>query len=120
MSTLRDDLRRADPLTREPTLSVDEADALRRRGLSFTPHAPRRRLPGRRLTVATAVVILGVAVSGLVRVAMHRPPAQLRMSRPRAGTFDAGESVRRVYFQTPSGMRVVWLFEPESGEGTLP
>jgi hypothetical protein len=120
MNDLREHLRRTDPVAHEPTLSEDEAAALRQRVLSFTPHSPRRRLPGRRLTVATALVILGVVASGFIRIAMSRPPAQPRVSRFLGRTLDAGESVRRVYFQTPSGMRVVWLFEPESGEGTLP
>jgi hypothetical protein len=121
MSTLRDDLREADPLAHEPMLSDDETAALRQRVLSFAPHTTRRRLPGRRLTLITAVALLVVVANGLVRVAMQRrPPTQSRMSGSVDETPAAGESVRRVYFQTPSGMRVVWVFEPESGKETLP
>jgi hypothetical protein len=121
MNDLRDQLRRADPLTREPMLSGDEAAAVRQRVLRFPPTEPRRRLPGRRLTALTALAILLIAASGLVRVAMNRhTPDRAPAPSSTAGQEDMSQSVKRVYFETPSGMRVVWVLEPESGEGTLP
>ena len=65
MNELREHLRRADPLTREPMLSDDEATVLRERVLRFPPSATRRRLPGRRLTVLTSLAMLGIVASGL-------------------------------------------------------
>jgi hypothetical protein len=121
MNELREHLRRADPLTREPMLSDDEATVLRERVLRFPPSATRRRLPGRRLTVLTSLAMLGIVASGLARVAMHRQTPDRSPARPSTvSRRDVTQSVKRVYFETPSGMRVVWVLEPESGEGTLP
>ena len=120
MNELRDHLRRTDPLAHEPPLSSHEAAALRQRVLSFPPPQPHRRLPGRRLTVVTAVVMLCIVASGLARVAMNRHEMGRSAVLPAtAAPSGVDQSVNRVYFETPSGMRVVWVFEP-SGEGALP
>ena len=118
---LHERLREADPLGYEPMLSGDEAMALRERVLGFQPSSPRRRLPGRRLVFVTAVLMLGVAGSGIMRVGMNRPaPARYVTPMSDVDRPDADHPVRRVYFETPSGMHVVWQFQSGSGEGTLP
>jgi hypothetical protein len=118
---LHERLREADPLLHEPTLSDDESSALRDHVLSFHPGLPRRRLPGRRLVFVTALLMLGIAATGITRVGMRRPEiAQSTLPASTVYQPDTYQPVRRVYFETPSGMHVVWQFQLGSGEGTLP
>jgi hypothetical protein len=104
---LHDQLRDADPLTREPALSTDEVHAMRRRIVSAANAAPHHRnRPG--LRAAGAVVLACTAVMVLVIATWSRS------DREPAGpmTGPRHDEPRQLQFETPGGTRIIWVLNP--------
>ena len=113
MNDLREQLRRADPLAHEPPLAADDVRQLRQQLLAAVPSRRPHRVALRDLIGAVAFAVFCLAVGSLVRVAMSHPePSRASVRPPEA----ARAAISRVYFETPSGIRVVWQFDSGSGE----
>ena len=113
MSDLRENLRRADPLAHEPPLAPDDVRQMRQRLLAAVPSRRSHRVTLRELIGAVAFAVFCLTVGSLVRVAMNHPqPSRASVREPAA----EGAALSRVYFETPSGIHVVWQFDSGSGE----
>jgi hypothetical protein len=113
MNDLREQLRRADPLAHESPLGAADVREMRQRLLAVVPSRRPARLAVRELIAAVGFAVFCLAVGSLVRVAMsHSEPKRVSV---RAATADAS-AVTRVYFETASGIRVVWIFDSGSEE----
>jgi hypothetical protein len=113
MNDLREQLRRADPLAHEPPLGADDVRELRQRLLAAVPSRRSGRLAFRELIAAVGFAVFCLAVGSLVRVAMSdSEPHRTSVPTPQA----EASAVTSVYFETASGIRVVWLFDSGSNE----
>lgn len=121
MKSLRHHLQDADPLADEP-LGPDEVMQMRRQlQAGLMDRAVSHRSRGRVLTAAA--VTGGVALAGAVVLLRSPEPAgntddisSIDSTAPVEGTTPEESGLRRVYFETPGGTRVIWLFQPESSE----
>ena len=108
MNDIKNLLRDADPVPREPGLSPDTVAGLRRAVLAAAHPTPVRPiLWARQLAVAgclTAMVLAGV-------VAAHRVPSAVR-DVPRQATASASRQRTQVHFSTPGGTRIIWTLDP--------
>jgi hypothetical protein len=101
---LRDQLRDADPLRREPALPTDEVHAMRRRIVSAAHSAPyRRSRPGLWAASALALACIVLMVSTWSR--SDRGPAET-VTAPRH------DEPRQLQFVTPGGTRIIWVLNP--------
>lgn len=108
MNSLRDQLRDADPVPREPGLSPETVASLRRAMIAAAHAAPDRPVVwGRQLAMAaclTVIVLTGV-------IAARRVPTAIRdgsTSLPAA----VAEQRTQVQFSTPGGTRIIWTLDP--------
>ena len=102
---LRDQLRDADPLTREPALSTDEVHAMRRRIVSAAHAAPHRRNRPV-LRAAGAIVLACMVVDGFHVVQIRSRTCGNRATAPRQ------DEPRQLQFETPGGTRIIWVLNP--------
>jgi hypothetical protein len=106
---LRNYLRDADPVSREPGLSPDSVADLRRAVIAAAHTAPVRPfLWGRQLAMAaclTAMVLTGV-------FAARRVPAVVRDAPDSQATLPSDQRTQ-VRFSTPGGTRIIWTLDPE-------
>ena len=104
---LRDQLRDADPLTREPALSADDVHAMRRRIVSAAHAAPRRRnrpvAAGRRRARARVHGFDGVRAAVQIR-------SRTCETCDRAETGRAASACK---FETPGGTRIISVLNPD-------
>jgi hypothetical protein len=113
MNDLREQLRRADPLAHEPPLGADDVREMRQQLIAAVPSRRPGRLAFRELIAAVGFAVFCLAVGSLVRVAMsHSEPQRASVRTPEA----TPSAVTSVYFETASGIRVVWLFDSGSDE----
>lgn len=113
MNDLRDSLRRDDPLTREGAPDDIELDAMRRRVLA-SARAPRPRPRLSPVFMASAAALTCVAAGAVMHLSARHDAASPRSARSEAQ--EPGEQrrdLRRVYFETSSGVQVIWQFETE-------
>ena len=113
MNDLREQLRRTDPLAHEPPLGADDVREMRQRLLAAVPSRRPGRLAFRELIGAVGFAVFCLAVGSLVREAMSdSAPHRTSVPAPQA----EASALTRVYFETASGIRVVWLFDSGSDE----
>ena len=118
MTELHHLLAGADPLTREPDLSADEALAIRR-AVVAAARAPRPvREPWSGFVPIAAAVIVTVAAG----VAVGRKlPERAALTGPAFATHASPEERRQVQFATPGGTRIIWTLDPQFElRGTTP
>jgi hypothetical protein len=116
MDDLQARLRDADPLRTEGGLSVDDADAMRRRVIEAIDHQPAANIFWPRPMLLAATVALTL-VTGVV-VGRRLPPPDTTMRASTSGgaatIASAGPVDRRqLQFATPGGTRIIWVFDPE-------
>jgi hypothetical protein len=114
MNHLRDSLRRDDPVAREGAPDEGEFHAMRRRVLAAAgaPNPPRMWLSP--AFVAAAAALTCVAAGGVLHLSARHDVAASRTARSVSDEARGqGRDLRRVYFETPSGVRVIWQFESE-------
>lgn len=99
-------LRDADPLTRERALSTDDVHAMRRRIVSAAHDAPQRGRPG--LQIAGAIVIACTVVVGLAIATRFRSDRGLE----KPVTTPRQDEPRQLQFETPGGTRIIWVLNP--------
>jgi len=101
---LRDQLRDADPLTREPALTIEDVHAMRRRSVSAARTAPyRRNRPG--LRAAGAIVLACMVVMVFTWSRSNRGPVN-PVTAPKL------DEPRQLQFETPGGTRIIWVLNP--------
>jgi hypothetical protein len=115
MSTLRDWLRSADPLSGEPPPSAD--DVWQMRHVVTAAARDTRPSPGwhRTAWIATAAVaalVAMVSVGQWRRLESRGTTAVAPQDAPSAMP-DGGVRTRQLQFATPGGTRVIWVFNPE-------
>ena len=104
---LHDQLRDADPLTREPALSTDDVHAMRRRIVSAAHAAPHHRnRPGFRAAGAIALACMVLVVATWDRFGRGRVEPVGPVTAPRH------EEPRQLQFETPGGTRIIWVLNP--------
>jgi hypothetical protein len=108
MNNLRDRLRDADPVPREPGLSPDTVASLRRAVIAAAETAPvRAHLWGRQLAMAACLAVM--VLTGVL--AARRVPAAVRdAADPLAAPGSAHRT--QVQFSTPGGTRIIWTLDP--------
>ena len=108
MNDLKNRLRHADPVPREPALPPHAVAVLRRAVLAAVPAEPIRPvLWGRQLAMAACLTIM--VLTGLV--AAHRVPSAVR-EVPRQAAAPASSQRTQVHFSTPGGTRIIWTLDP--------
>jgi hypothetical protein len=106
-------LREGDPVRREPALTTDRVDRMRRAVLAAEPQ-PRTTSWPMRLTVASALGLLAAAGGWLHQASSDDRPLPPPRTSDRSGTaaVDSGER-RQLQFSTPGGTRVIWVFNSD-------
>ena len=97
---INEQLRAADPITREGGLSVTEVEAMRQKIALAAVDGPRTELSPWRLSLATAfafMLVLGLFIGRRFE----------RASEP--STQPQTNEQRQLQFETPGGTRVVWV-----------
>jgi hypothetical protein len=106
-NNLGQQLRDADPLSREPALSTDEVHAMRRRVVSAAHGARHQRMrPG--LRAGGAIVLACSVVAGIAIASWFRSD---RAVEPPA-TAPRRDGPRQLQFETPGGTRIIWVLNP--------
>ena len=104
---LREQLRDADPLEREPALSTDDVHAMRRRIVLAAHAAPHRRVrtepqaAGAIALACTLVMVLLIATWFRSDRGLVGPVTPTRQDGP-----------RQLQFETPGGTRIIWVLNP--------
>jgi hypothetical protein len=100
---LRDQLRDADPLAREPELPANEIQAIKEAILS-------RAQPSLRETHAWTTLLFAAALACVVMVAV----SVSKRVAPGARTVQEPSQTEplQVQFQTPGGTRIIWVLNP--------
>jgi hypothetical protein len=107
MNNLKDLLRDADPVPREPGLSSDALADLRRAMLAAAHAEPVRPVFWlRQLTMAACLTVLVLA--GLV-AAYRVQPAARDVPTPASS---ASAQPTQIHFSTPGGTRIIWTLDP--------
>lgn len=105
---LREQLRDADPVGREPEWSEDHVREMRDIVLSRARHSSSAASP--RLTLWFAAAIGSAAVI----VAFLNTPVEPRESvGPESAQAPSQHEPLQVQFQTPRGTRIVWVLDPK-------
>ena len=121
MKPLRDHLQDADPLAEELPLRSDEVLRMRQQLLASCHHQQMpRRSSTRVITVAVATGVCAAAAAMLLQSPSQVSNRDGRGTVPAAAVASGNSGVQRVYFETPGGTRIIWLFQPESSERTRP
>lgn len=108
MNNLKDLLRDADPVPREPGLSRDAVADLRRTMLAAAHAAPARHVFwARQLTMAACLTVM--VLTGLL-AAYRVPPAVRDIPSPASS---ASAQRTQVHFSTPGGTRIIWTLDPD-------
>ena len=114
MNTVRDLLRRGDPFTREGAPDDVTIEAMRRQAVAAARVPPPRPMPLSMVFVASAAALTCVAAGAVIHLAARHNVASLDTVRSVTREADEQERhLRRVYFETRSGMQVIWQFETE-------
>ena len=110
MTDLNNRLRESDPLRREPGLSCDDVERMRRALIAAAHSAPVRRIRWSRPFGIMAVAVLTLVIGAVAtrRVPSERP--ERRVSR--SATPALSEQRTQVHFSTPGGTRIVWTLDP--------
>jgi hypothetical protein len=114
MSDIGQWLRAEDPASQEtPPSDVEMAGILRRamREAELTP-GERRPLPLHRWRLATLVAVLAASVTWWVVREKSAPVS----TRAEALASVRPEPARELYFTTPDGIRVIWIFTSPASE----
>jgi hypothetical protein len=109
MNNLRNHLRDADPVSREPGLTLDTVASLRRAVIAAAQEAPLRPvLWGRQIAMAACLAVM--VLTGVL--AARRVPTA---TRDAAGltAIPASDQRTQVRFSTPGGTRIIWTLDPE-------
>ena len=118
MNELRDALRRGDPLMHERELTERDIATMRRWAIEAA-RAPRPAPAVVSAGFATgAAVMLCITVGAVIHLAGGHdtgssPAAGPTSNNPIDRPIEHRRDLRRVYFETPSGVHVIWQFETE-------
>jgi hypothetical protein len=99
-------LRDGDPIAREPAMTDDEVERMRRHLLAAHVEPRPERLVARLALAATAALAALTAtwwIHGAPRAPQERPSLQ--------AADDANPVRRQLQFATPGGTRVIWIFD---------
>ena len=112
---IRDELLDRDPIRREGPMSDAQVQMLRARTLAAAAQAGRSApvLSALAVVVSSYCVAAAVLVALVVRHAPEPPMVSVESAPP-------GQAISRMYFETPSGIRVVWTFDTDFSERRLP
>jgi hypothetical protein len=101
-------LKDADPVVGEPSLPVGDVQRMRRTAIAAAEEGREPLAIGRGtvLAVATAAVVVAMAV-GVSQ--WPRPGEGVDLAPPSV----TETTVRQLQFSTPTGTRIIWIFNPE-------
>jgi hypothetical protein len=102
-TNLREQLRDADPLAREPELSATETQAMKEAVLSKAQSSLPDKHAWATLALAAALACVVVAA---VFVSKRVEPVARTVQQP------SQTEQLQVQFQTPSGTRIIWVLNP--------
>ena len=108
MNSLRDQLRDADPVPREPGLSPETVASLRRAMIAAAHATPVPPVVwGRQLAMAACLAVM--VLTGVI--AARRVPSAVRDGSAPL-TAAVAEQRTQVQFSTPGGTRIIWTLDP--------
>ena len=115
MDDLQARLRDADPLRTEGGLSVDDADAMRRRMIEAIERQPAVNVFWPRPMLLAATVALTLVAGVIIGRRLPPPETTLRPSMSGAPAIASTAAVdrRQLQFATPGGTRIIWVFDQE-------
>jgi hypothetical protein len=115
MSRLQDWLTEGDPVASEPSLPDADVQRMRRSVIAAGQQREPGFYAGRRALLGAAAVVLAAAAIGVVSW-MGAPARESGEGEP-AGRVTVGQPVtRQLFFETPGGTRIIWVFNPEFPE----
>jgi hypothetical protein len=115
MSRLQEWLKDGDPIASEPPLSDADVQRMRREVIAAGQHPDRGFAVRRRALLAPAAVVLAAAAIGVVswRGESGQEP---REDQPDTRATVGQPVTRQLFFETPGGTRIIWVFNPEFRE----
>jgi hypothetical protein len=116
---IRDELLDRDPIRREGPLSDAQVQMMRARTLAAAAPAGRSApvLSTLAVVASSYCVAAAILVALVVRHGVRHGPEPPMVSVESAAP---GQTISRMYFETPSGIRVVWTFDTDFSERRLP
>lgn len=110
MKSLRILLREGDPVEREPALTPDDVERMRRTVLASAVSARPRDWTMRVALAAALSLLVGVGAWLGHATTRQRTVPQLPAGPDRTAAAQ-GDSKRQVQFATPGGTRIIWVFD---------
>jgi hypothetical protein len=112
---IRDELLDRDPIRREGGLPAEQVRMMRARTLAAAPPAIRTApvLSVLAVVFSSYCVVAAILVALVVRHSPEPPMAAVESAAP-------AQAISRMYFETASGIRVVWTFDTNFSERRLP
>jgi len=105
-----------DPIAREPGLSADDADAIRRAVIASAETSDSTGAwwpqPLFLATTVAASILIGITLGARLPRANTRLASTQTRSAQATSTAQTDER-RQLQFATPGGTRIIWVFDPE-------